>query len=266
MTRPRRSLAVLSGLAVSAMPALPALGAAVTVTNQARSVHVAIPSIVELEPAIDETITAPDNNPFNQTLDRTLTQLEQTNSASASQESSFGELNNNFIATATGTTSYSASGVEGIVSSDSDFSVTFTLAEERSYSINGSGSFPDTSSGASDFSVTLTGPGGPIDSFTKADFDPGLGDGTQITPTFSNSGLLAPGEYTLAASSGVSGGTNLTQILASYSMSFSAILEDDGTGPPPPPGGVIPLPAAVWPGLAMLGMGAAAVKRRSRQT
>src|SRR5687768_14922250 len=94
-------------LSLSLATAAPAFGAAVNVTNQTRSVHVAIPSIVAEEPAVDETVTAPDDNTFDETLDRTLNQLDQTNTALASQLSSFGELDNVFTATAQGTTSYS---------------------------------------------------------------------------------------------------------------------------------------------------------------
>ena len=254
-----RTVVIALGLCF-AIAAAPALGAAVNVTSQTRSVHVAIPSIVPAEPAIDETVTAPDNNTFDASLDRTLNQADQTNTALANQLSSFGELANVFTATAQGTTSYSATGLEGIVFSESSFSITFTLAEDRDYTINGSGSFPDTGSGASDFSVILTGPGGTVDSFTKADFDPGLGDGTQINPTFNNSGTLTAGEYTLTADSGVSGGTNSTEILASFSLEFTAT----AAGEPPPPG-VIPLPAAVWPGVMMLGgLGVALRKRMCR--
>jgi hypothetical protein len=257
-----RSVVIALGLCL-AIAAAPALGAAVNVTSQTRSVHVAIPSITA-DPAIDETVTAPDNNTFDETLDRTLNQLDQINTALASQLSTFGELDNVFTATAEGTTSYSATGLEGIVFSESQFSITFTLAEERAYSISGTGSFPDTGSGASDFAVTLTGPGGTIDSFTKADFDPGNLDGAQINPTFGNTGTLAAGEYTLAADSGVSGGTNATEILAGFGVTFTATLEGEPP-PPPPPGGVIPLPAAVWPGVMMLGAMGMAMKKRIRR-
>src|SRR5688572_5606068 len=80
----------------------PLFAGPVNVTNQVRSVHVAIPSIVDGEPAIDETTTAPDFNAFNATLDRTLNQLEETNHALASQTSSFGEAANVFSANASG--------------------------------------------------------------------------------------------------------------------------------------------------------------------
>ena len=252
MTRPHA--AFLLGLAFLCTSAF---GAAVTVDTQNRSVHVAIPSIDGVTPDVDETVTAPDASPFNQTLDRTLTQFEQTNHALASQTSSFSEPADIFTVLALGETRSSATGVEGIVLAESNFSVTFTLAESRDYSISGTASFPDTGAGASDFSVTLTGPGGTIQSFTKADFNPNLNDGTQINPTFDESGTLAAGQYTLAADSGVSGGTNVNEILASYDVTFTA-----SAGEPPPPG-VIPLPAGVYPGMIMLGaLGVAAMRKR----
>jgi hypothetical protein len=235
----------------------------VNVTSQQRFVDVRIPSLEE-GPGIDEFVAAPDNAPFDQTLDHTLNELAQTNSALASQVSSFGEVGDVFTATAQGTTSYSATSMIDVpgagMDADSSFAVTFTLAEARDYTINGSASFPDTTSGSSNFRVALLGPGGiGIASFTKSDFDPALNDGTQINPTFGNSGTLPAGEYMLFAESGVGGGTNPTGILASYSMTFTATL--DGTEPPPP--GVIPLPAAAWPGVMMLsGLGVAAWKRR----
>jgi hypothetical protein len=251
-----RHTAFLLGLCLSVAPAF---GAAVTVTNQNRSVHVAIPGLGDI-PAVDETIAAPDNGTFDETLERQVIGPDIINTATASQLSSFGELDDVFTATAQGSTSYTAAGTPGIVFSESQFSLTFTLAEERAYTIQGGASFPDTGSGASDFAVTLTGPGGTVHSFTKADFNPGLNDGAQINPTFNESGTLAAGEYTLAADSGVSGGTNLNEILASFDVTFTATL-DDGTEPPPP--GVIPLPAAAWPGFMMLsGLGVAAWKRR----
>jgi hypothetical protein len=250
----------MSALGLSlALAALPAMGAAVNVTSQTRSIHVLIPSIAPPETDIDETVTAPDNNTFNETLDRSLNQQDQTNSAIASQDSSFSEAANVFTATANGETTYSATGIEGIVFSESNFSISFTLAEDRDYSINGSGSFPDTGSGASNFSVILTGPGGTVDSFSKSDFDPANNDGAQIDPTFSNSGTLTAGDYTLTAQSGVSGGTNSTTIRANYNVNFTAT----AAGEPPPTG--IPLPAAAWPGVMMLGFGAAAMKKRRRK-
>ena len=256
----RRPSAFLLSLCLAAAPAL---GASVNVTSQNRSVHVAIPGLGDI-PAVDETVTAPDNGVFDETLQRQVIGADVVNTATASQLSSFGELDDVFTATAQGSTSYAAAGTPGIVLAESQFSITFTLAEERAYTINGGASFPDTGSGASDFAVTLTGPGGTVHSFTKADFNPGLNDGTQINPTFSESGTLAAGEYTLAADSGVSGGTNLTEILANYNVTFTASL-DDITPPPPPPGGVIPLPAAAWPGFMMLsGLGVAAWKKRRR--
>jgi hypothetical protein len=240
-----------------------AFGAAVTVDTQSRSIRVAIPSIDGVTPDLDETVTAPDANPFNETLDRTLSQLEQTNHALASQTSSWSESADNiFTVLALGETRYNATGVEGIVLAESNFSVTFTLAEERDYAISGTASFPDTGAGASDFAVTLTGPGGTIHSFTKADFNPNLNDGTQITPTFDESGTLAAGQYTLAADSGVSGGTNLNEILANFDVTFTASAGGEPPPPPPPPN-AIPLPAAVWPGIIMLsGLGAAAMRKR----
>src|SRR5829696_429924 len=131
MTARRLPLVLGFSLATIAAAAAPhAFGAAVNVTGQTRSIHVSIPSITA-DPDVDETVTAPDNNTFNQTLDRTLNQLDETNRAVASQNSTFGEAGNVFTATAQGSTSYSATGLEGIVFAESQFSVTFTLAEER---------------------------------------------------------------------------------------------------------------------------------------
>jgi hypothetical protein len=209
---------------------------------------VAIPSITEGEAPIDETTTAPDNNPFTASLDRTLNQQDQTNHALASQTSSFENTTDDlFTVAATGETRYSATGLSGIVFAESHFEVQFTLAEQRNYSLSGSGSFVDTSGGASAFLVTLTGPGGSVASFTKADFNPGNDDGATVSPPFSTSGTLDAGTYTLIAQSGVSGGTNLNEIVASYDIDFTASAE---VTPPPPPG--IPLPAGVGPGMAVL--------------
>jgi len=79
--------------------------------------------------------------------------------------------------------------------------------------------------------VQLSGPGGTIESFTKADFDPANNDGATVPATFSHNGTLAAGSYTLTALSGVSGGTNTTEILASYGLDFPA----SAVGEPPPP-------------------------------
>ena len=243
------------------MAALNVRGAAVNVTSQNRSVHVTIPSLTA-DPGIEQTITAPDNNTFNETIDESLNQLDQSNQALAAQDSSFGELANVFTATASGETSYKASGIEGIVSADSNFEIHFTLAEARDYTINGQASFPDTTSGASNFAVTLTGPGGTVDSFTKADFNPNNNDGAQIDPTFDNSGTLEAGDYILTALSGVSGGTNQNTIRAAFNFTFTATATDGGGGGGGG-GSQIPLPAAVWPGAMMLGAGALAWKRRT---
>ncbi|HYO09635.1 MAG TPA: hypothetical protein VER17_11745 [Tepidisphaeraceae bacterium] len=252
-----RCIAV-AGLALFAA-ALPAGAAPVLINAQDRSVHVVIPSIVDGEPAINETLTAPDNGPFNQTLDRTLNQSEQTNTALATQDSIFGETGDVFTANATGTTSYSATGLSGIVLSESDFSVTFTLAEARDYTLSGSGVFPDTGSGASNWSVTLTGPGGEVESFSKADFNPGNNDGAVVTSPFDSTGTLEAGQYTLTALSGVSGGTNSTQIASGFDVAFTATAVG---GPPPTP---IPLPPGVAPGAVMLLGMAAAYWAKQRQ-
>jgi len=248
----RRRVLLLAALVIGLSLSIPraAFAAAVTIDSQTRSVHVAIPSIVEGEAPIDETTTAPDNNPFTATLDRTLSQLEQTNHALASQDSSFGDTSDTvFTAHATGETRYSATGVTGIVASDSNFALSFTLPEDRDYSISGNGSFVDTTAGASNFSVQLSGPGGTIESFTKADFDPANNDGATVPATFSHTGTLAAGSYTLTALSGVSGGTNTTEILATYGVDFTATASG---GPPPPPPAGIPLPAGAGPGLVLL--------------
>jgi hypothetical protein len=245
-----RSLIVTSAGLGTLVIALPAAAGPVTVVSQNRSVHVAIPSIVEGEAAIDETLTAPDENPFVTSLDRSLNQAGQTNSASASQDSNFGNVSDsNFNVAASGDARYSATGLDGIVFADSNFELQFQLDESRDYTINGSGSFPDTGSGASDFSVTLTGPGGTVATFTKADFDPGNVDGAQINPTFNTSGTLAAGLYTLAADAAVSGGTNTNEIASSFAFTFAA--SADAVNPPQPPV-PIPLPAGFGPGAAML--------------
>ena len=251
------SFLTASFTALIAFIASPVLAGPVVVDSQTRSVHVAIPSIVELEPAIDETVTAPDNNPFNQTLDRTLNQLEQVNHALASQNSSFGEAGDVFSANSDGQTTYSATGVTGIVFAEQEFILQFTLDDTRDYTINGNGSFVDTTGGASSFQVTLVGPGGTVASFEKADFDPGLNDGTVVTPNFSTSGVLTPGTYTLTALSGVSGGTNQTEIVASSVVNFTATAQGGGGGT------VIPLPTGVMPGMVMLAsLGLIAARRR----
>ena len=253
-----RRVAPLAVLVIGLSLLIPraAMAAAVTIDSQTRSIHVAIPSITEGEAPIDETTTAPDNNPFNATLDRTLNQQDQTNHALASQDSSFGDTSDTeFTVHAAGETRYSATGVQGIVGADSNFALSFTLAESRDYSISGNGSFVDTTGGASNFSVQLTGPGGTIESFTKADFDPANNDGATVPATFSHTGTLAAGSYTLTALSGVSGGTNTNEILATYGVDFTATAAGDPPPPPPPTG--IPLPAGAWPGLVLLaGLGA----------
>jgi len=138
----RRRVLLLAALVVGLSLLIPraASAAAVTIDSQTRSVHVAIPSITEGEAPIAETMTAPDNNPFTATLDRTLSQQDQTNHALASQDSNFGETSL-FTAHANGETRYSATGIEGIVAADSNFALSFTLAEQRDYIISGTGSF-----------------------------------------------------------------------------------------------------------------------------
>jgi len=250
------SIAVAGGVALGSLLAAPpqALADPVVVGSQTRSVHVAIPAVGEGgAAAIDETLTAPDNNAFTQTLDRTQdVGAGVTNSAFASQDSSFGNGSganaNTFTARATGNTSYVAGGTPGIVMSDSNFAITFSLAESRDYSVSGTGFAPDTSSGASNWSVILSGPGGTVQSFTKADFNPNNNDGAVITSPFSATGTLDAGDYTLSALSGVSGGTNATEIAAGFDLTFTAT----AAGGPPPPPTAIPLPPGVVPGLAML--------------
>jgi hypothetical protein len=148
--------------------------------------------------------------------------------------------------------------LSGIVFAESDFSIDFTLDDTRDYNVSGSGSFPDTGSGASDFAVTLTGPGGAVFSFTKADFNPNNLDGAIINAPFNTSGTLTPGNYQLIANSGVSGGTNATETAATFQMSFTATAQDGGPGPAP-----IPLPAGLVPGAVMLaGLGAMGLRKR----
>ena len=253
------SLGVICWMSASQAGAAP-----VAIDGQDRSIHVAIPSIDPMEPAVDETVSAPDNNAFNQTLDRTLNQEGETNHAFASQDSSFGNAGNVFNVAGNGQTRYSATGLPGIVFAESDFLLQFTLAESRSYSIIGSGSFVDTSGGASNFNVILTGPGGTIESFSKADFDPANGDGAVVTPNFSGAGTLAPGAYTLSAVSGVSGGTNSNEIQASFDFDFSATAKGGGGGDGG--GNPIPLPLAAGPAaVLLLGIMARSARTRLRR-
>jgi hypothetical protein len=236
--------------------------APVAINSQDRSIHVSIPSIDAMVPDVDETVSAPDNNAFNQTLDRTLNQMGETNHAFSSQNSSFDNAANVFSASGASETRYSATGLPGIVFAESMFEVQFTLAESRAYSITGSGSFVDTSGGASNFNVILTGPGGTIESFSKADFDPANGDGAVVTPNFSGAGTLAPGAYTLSAVSGVSGGTNSNGIQASFDFDFNATAAGGGDGG----GNPIPLPIAAGPaGLLLLGIIARSAHVRLRR-
>ena len=237
----------------------PAVGAPVAIVSQDRSVHVAIPSIVDAEPDVNETVAAPDNDVFNATLDRTLNQMGETNFAFAQQNSAFGNVGNVFSVTGSGLARYSATGVSGIVFAESSFEVVFTLAESRAYTIGGTGSFPDTGSGASNFNLILTGPGGTVASFAKSDFNPNNNDGAFInTPPFGTTGTLAAGQYTLSAVAGVSGGPNAVPIMADVDFEFTATAEgDDGGGNP------IALPAAVWPaGTLLLGLAATLELRR----
>ena len=94
----------------------------------------------------------------------------------------------------------------------------------------------------------LTGPGGTVQSFSKADFNPNNNDGAVINSPFNESGTLAAGDYTLSAVSGVSGGTNSTEIASGFDLTFTAT----AAGEPPPPPAAIPLPPGVAPGLALL--------------
>ena len=109
-----------------------AFGAAVNVTSQNRSVHVAIPSIVAEEPAIDETITAPTTTPSTRRSTARSTSSSRSTPRwparlrrSASSPTSSPRRRRARRATA-------RPGCDGIVSSESQFSITFTLAEERS--------------------------------------------------------------------------------------------------------------------------------------
>jgi len=250
-------VAAFTGLGSIAVLGVPGSEAGpVALIDQDRSVRVTIPSIVESEPNVDETLTAPDHAPFNVTLDRTLSQLEQTNHAFASQDSSYGNVGDVFSVVAQGESQYSATGVPGIVFAESDFSLQFQLDEPRDYTINGTGSFVDTGSGASNFAVTLTGPGGTVASFTKADFDPGNLDGAVVNPVFDTGGTLDAGLYTLFATSGVSGGTNLSGIESSFGFTFIATADPV----------IIPLPAAAGPGALALGiLGLASARRFVRR-
>jgi hypothetical protein len=258
----RSALVCLSALGLSASAAS---AAPVVIDSQDRSIHVAIPSIDAMVPDVDETVSAPDNNTFNQTLDRTLNQMGETNHALAAQNSTFGNSGNDFTISAQGQARYSATGLPGIVFADSNFSVQFTLSESRIYGISGNGSFVDTSGGASNFSIILSGPGGEIESFSKADFDPANNDGAVVVPDFVGAGgTLAPGTYTLSAVAAVSGGPNSNEIQASFGLAFLTSAPGDGDGGGG--GNPIPLPPAVWPaGALLLGIVARAGTRRSRR-
>jgi hypothetical protein len=259
--------ALFGSLALMVVTAGPAAAGPVVVNDEAIIIRVQIPSIVEGEAGIDESQSTA-TSPFNATLDRTLSQSDQTNHAFASEDSSFGNAGDTFTASATGATRYSATGVTGIVQSDSQFSLQFVvLNDARTFHVSGSGMFPDTSAGASDFQVSLihneaAGPGDTVFSFTKADFNPANEDGAMITAPFDLSGTLSPGGYQLDARSVVSGGTNINEVAASYQMTFTSTAQDNTNGGGGTP---IPLPAGVAPGSLLLAALAARSLRKRRR-
>jgi hypothetical protein len=230
----------------------PAWAGPVVINSQARSVHVAVPSIDPMVPDVDETITAPDNAPFLPVLNRTLNQMGQSNRASAIQDSEFANAANVFSVRALGEARYDATGVSGIVFADVNFQVVFTLDTPRTYTLSGGSSFVDTTAGATNFNVILTGPGGGgggggVFSFAKSDFDPMNNDRAILTPALAASGTLAPGTYTLSAVAGTSGGPNEPELQATFDFTFDATQSNDGGG-----GNSIPLPAAFGPAATLL--------------
>jgi hypothetical protein len=247
----------LAGIAVGLFCPAVSVGAPVAIVSQDRLVHMRIPSIDPLVPGIDEFARAPDDNPFDAALDRTLSQMGETNSAFASQNSSFGNAGNVFSASGTGRARYTATGLGGSVenvSAGSEFEVVFTLAESRLYSLSGSASFVDlmedeSTRPQSNFAAILFREEGNlfIESFDSGTFSPGNQDGAVITSTFSGSGTLPAGTYKLHVGVLTDGGPPTNENVASFEFDFTATAPgDDGGGNP------IPLPAAVWPAGALL--------------
>jgi len=236
-------LAALSASVLLSFSIGKTFAAPVSVISQTRSTHVFVPSNDDGVADKEASATAPDDSRFTSLLSKSQILPDEDANAKAFQNSIFAGIGNTFTANAKGAVSYRSTGNRGIVEADSKFEIQFQVLDSSTYTLIGIGSYINTSSGASEFQVLLTGPDGTIAKLGELPSDP-MGDATNlIHHSINMSGTLDPGIYTLSAEAGVSGGGDPT-ITAGYAFDF--IAKDSSTVHP------VPLPAAAGQSLILL--------------
>jgi hypothetical protein len=209
-------------------------------------------------PVAGETKTAPDANLFNETATADVNFNNTASNTTATQNSTFGVAGDVLTTVITSSGQLATQSLPGSnADADSRVDLNFTLTSAGTFSLLGnasvSGAALDPGFYAS-YIIRLEGPGGPAAVF---DFrDEGLPPGV-TSDVFNESGALAAGSYHLIVRA-LSTGTGFVNARGDLDITFSV----DAPGGPAGPGGggaQAPLPAAVWPAMAL---GAYVVKRR----
>jgi hypothetical protein len=277
----RKTNALLSAAALAAFAipiARPAFGG-IAVIDQVRSVHIsgqAADIVAGTGPAFDQSSAAGDFASFDQSLSNTSELGGAVGaSASASQSSTLTLNGSDLHLSASGSTSYGATGLHDRADGTSSVYLVFTLDTPATYTLTeqtnlqGLDQNVDGPLGVRDYGVALTAgqqtqalPGWP---FPSSSLVPSLFEKqfAGITDPQVFTGTLAPGTYTLNAGSedfsAIPGSASST-----YSLDFTLTAGNSGNGNGN--GGIpaVPLPPAAWMGLGTIGLIVGGIARRRR--
>jgi hypothetical protein len=216
---------------------------ALTVTGQSRTLLINGVVGGPLVTEINNSLTAPVDAPF----DQTLTGTAAIGTLIASQTSSFGAMGNSFVVSAVGHGSATITDSGASYQANSVFDLTFTVDVPTPYQVTGSVGF----AGTTDTSQIFLKQG------TNYIFHTEIQDGVTIIGAnpLSQSGILQPGSYELSGSvlDGFAG--TVTNETGDFTLNFTATTSS------------VPLPSALKTGLAMLvAINFAAMIRRSFRT
>jgi hypothetical protein len=218
----------------------------------------------------NKTTNAPPNSPFNDDTTTTYTDPNGgTGTGDASQTTSFGFSGGQYQISATGQGLVNISNLEAIVGGETFFTLTFDVTSPQPYTFDATiftlqvgltpplNEVPQISDHHAFVQLVLNG------TTTLIDMDNTLNAtaGMDANPfSFSTSGTLAPGEYSLQAQGLSNSEVNATNFGSSYSLDMT-IGNSTSTG-----GSAVPLPAAAWsclPTLICLGAAYLFKKRRA---
>ena len=220
-------------------------GAGVVVDSQNRFVDANITN-----PAANDHKAAPDSLPFSETAQVNVVFQQSPSQVTATQSSSFGVAADTLTASVVSSGALNTGTLPGsFADANSLFELNFTITTPGTYSLTGAaavlGALPDPGFYSS-YIIRLEGPGNTtVFDFRDESLPPNVND-----DLFNEAGALAAGSYKFIARA-LSTGTGNVNESANLEITFSVNAPGGG-------GLQAPLPAAIWPGLAL---GAMALRR-----